>query len=156
MGYMAEAATWRNSYLTAADELRHGPPQKGLDRSYAIDMLMQTPIERFLDAMAASLNGPAAENKNLKINLVISDTGESFVLWIENAVLHHKKAEPAANADATLTMTKEIFIKMMAGTAGVKDTLMSDRFKVAGSRLDLVRFFSLLEKAPGIFPVVTP
>ena len=39
MGYMAEAATWRNSYLTAAAELRKGPPKKGVDRSYTIDML---------------------------------------------------------------------------------------------------------------------
>jgi alkyl sulfatase BDS1-like metallo-beta-lactamase superfamily hydrolase len=29
MGYMSEAATWRNSYLTAALELRNGPPKKG-------------------------------------------------------------------------------------------------------------------------------
>jgi alkyl sulfatase BDS1-like metallo-beta-lactamase superfamily hydrolase len=36
---MAEAATWRNSYLTAAYELRNGPPKKGIDRSVLIDML---------------------------------------------------------------------------------------------------------------------
>ena len=30
MAYMAEAATWRNSYLTAAAELRQGPPKKGI------------------------------------------------------------------------------------------------------------------------------
>ena len=47
MGYMSEAATWRNSYLTAAAELRNGPPKTGVDRSYAIDMLMQTPVEFF-------------------------------------------------------------------------------------------------------------
>ncbi len=63
MGYMAEAATWRNSYLTAAFELRKGPPKKGIDRSSVIDMLMQTPTEHFLDAMAASLDGPSAEGK---------------------------------------------------------------------------------------------
>jgi len=156
MGYMAEASTWRNSYLTAAHELRHGPPKKGVDRSAVIDMLRQTPIERFLEAMAAALDGPAAEGIDLKINLLLSDTGESFVLWIENAVLHHRRAAPAAGANATLTMTKEIFIRMMAGTAGVKDMLMSDDLKVNGSRIDLVRFFTLLGKAAGTFPIVTP
>ncbi|HOD28256.1 MAG TPA: alkyl sulfatase dimerization domain-containing protein [Syntrophales bacterium] len=156
MGYMSEAATWRNSYLTAAAELRNGPPKTGVDRSYAIDMLMQTPVEYFLDAMAASLNGPDAEGKNLRINLVFSDTRESFVLWIENAVLHHKKAAPSATANATLTLTKEIFIRMVAGTAGVRDTLMSKDFRITGSRIDLIRFFSLIEKAPGTFPIVTP
>ncbi len=155
MAYTAEAATWRNSYLTAARELRQGPPKKGVDRSSLIDMLMQTPVERFLEAMAASLNGPAADGKDLKINLVLSDTEESFVLWIENAVLHSRKAAPAGDANATLTLTKPMFIKMMAGTAGIKDTLMSKELKIDGSNLDLLRFFSLLEKAPGTFAIVT-
>ena len=66
-----------------------------------------------------------------------------------------RKASPAADANATLTLTKPIFIKMMAGTAGVKDTLMSDELKTGGSTLDLVRFFSLIDKAPGTFPIVT-
>ncbi|HYN62193.1 MAG TPA: alkyl sulfatase dimerization domain-containing protein [Rubrivivax sp.] len=154
MGYMAEAATWRNSYLTAAMELREGPPKKGIDRSFLIDMLQQTPIERFLEAMAAGLDGPAADGKNLKVNLVLTDINESHVLWIENAVLHHKKAAPDAAANATLTLTKPIFIKMMAGTAGVKDTLLSDDLKVDGSKIDLVRFFTLIDKAPGTFQIV--
>ncbi|HEU5295819.1 MAG TPA: alkyl sulfatase dimerization domain-containing protein [Burkholderiaceae bacterium] len=155
LAFAAEASTWRNSYLTAAAELRNGPPKKGVDRSGFIDLLSQTPIERFLEAMAAGLDGPAAEGKDLKVNLVLSDTKESFVLWIENAVLHHKKAAPAADANATLTLTKPIFIKMMAGTAGVRDTLLSDDLKVSGSKVDLVRFFTLIDKAPGTFAIVT-
>ena len=156
MGYVAEAATWRNSYLTAAAELRNGPPKQGLDSSYAVDIFRQTPVESFLNAMAASLNGPDAEDKNIKINLIISDTRESFVLWIENAVLHHKKTKPEANANATLTMPKDIFIALIIGNAGVKNTLMNDEFKISGSRIDLIRFFSLIEKPPSTFAVVTP
>ena len=155
LGYKAESATARNSYLTGADELRNGPPKQGVDRSYLIDMLVQTPIERFLEAMAAGLDGPAAEGKDLKVNLVLTDTKESFVLWIENAVLHWKKAAPATDANATLTLTKGIFIKMMAGTAGIKDTLLSDDLKIGGSKIDLVRFFTLIDKAPGTFAIVT-
>jgi alkyl sulfatase BDS1-like metallo-beta-lactamase superfamily hydrolase len=155
MGYMAESSTWRNSYLTAALELREGPPTKGISKAAFIEALMQTPIERFLEAMAASLKGPDAEGKDLKVNLVLTDTKESFVLWIENAVLHFKSAPADANANATLTLTKEIFVKMIAGTAGVKDTLLSDDLKVGGSKIDLVRFFSLIEKATGTFDIVT-
>jgi len=155
MGYMAEAATWRNSYLTGAQELRNGPPTKGVSRAMMTEMLLQTPMERFLEAMAASLDGPAAEGKTLKINLVLTDLKESYVLWIENAVLHFKSGEPTADANATLTLTKDIFVKMIAGTAGVKDTLLSDDLKVSGSKIDLVRFFSLIDKAPGTFAIVT-
>lgn len=155
MGYAAEAATWRNSYLTAATELRNGPPTKGISRAGFIEMLMQTPVERFLEAMAGGLDGPAAEGKDLKVNLVLSDIKESYVLWIENAVLHFRKAAPASDANATLTLTKPIFIKMMAGTAGVKDTLLSDDLQIGGSKIDLVRFFGLIDKAPGTFAIVT-
>jgi len=77
------------------------------------------------------------------------------VLWIENAVLHHRPAPPAADANATLTLTRPILVNMMAGTAGLKDTLMSDELKVDGSKIDLVRFFSMIDKAPGTFPIVT-
>ncbi|MGI9133263.1 MAG: alkyl/aryl-sulfatase, partial [Rhodoferax sp.] len=155
MGYMAEAATWRNSYLTAAQELRLGPPAKGASKAMMMDMLLQTPMERFLEAMAASLNGPDAQGKNLKVNLVLTDLNESYVLWIENAVLHFRSGPPESDANASLTLTKSIFVKMIAGTAGVKDTLLSDELKIGGSKIDLVRFFSLIDKPGGTFAIVT-
>ncbi len=155
LGFVAEAATWRNSYLTAAAELRQGPPKVGISRASFLDMLAQTPIERFLEAMAAGLDGPAAEGKELKINLVLTDTKESYVLWLENAVLHHRKAAPDATADATLAVTKGFFVRMMAGTAGPKELITSDEVKVSGSRIDLVRFLTLIDKAPGTFAIVT-
>ncbi len=154
MGYGSEAATWRNAYLTGAQELRNGPPAKGVSKAAVIDLLLQTPTERFLEAMAASLDGPAAAGKDYKINLVLTDLKENYVLWLENAVLHFKPGQ-ASDANATLALTKPIFVKMIAGTAGVKDTLLSDDLRVTGSKVDLVRFFGLLEKAAGVFPMVT-
>ncbi len=156
MGYMCESAIWRNSYLTAAHELRQGPPKMGYNRAKAIDILDNTPTEYFLEAMAASLDGPAAEDKNLKINLVFSDTGETFVLWIENAVLHHRSSQPVSDANTTMTLTKPLFLKMLVGKAGIKDTLFSDDLKINGNKIDLMRFFSLFDKANDTFPIVTP
>lgn len=119
-------------------------------------MLGLASVERYLDTMAAGLNGPKADGSALKLNLVFRDTRESYVLWIENAVLHHRKAPPDQNANATLTVTQPVFIKMMTGTAGVKDTLLGDDLQVSGSRIDLLRFFSLIDKAPRTFAIVTP
>lgn len=155
LAYRAEASTWRNSYLTAVQELRHGIPEKPVDRAAFLDVLAHTPVERFLDAMAASLDGPKADGVALKINLVFSDTGQSFVLWTENAVLHHRAGPPQADANATLTLTKGLFLKMMTGSAGAAEMLTSDDLTVGGSRIDLVRFFGLLARADGNFNVVT-
>ena len=155
LGYVAESAPWRNFYLTGAYELRNGVPEKGITIDIMLDMLKHTPIERFLERMAASIDGNKAADSNLKINLVFSDLKESYVLRIENAVLHFRKAPPDKDANATLTLTKAFFLQMMTGQAGAKDLLLSDQTKIEGSKIDLGRFFSMIEKAPGTFPIVT-
>jgi linear primary-alkylsulfatase len=156
MGYMAEAAPWRNFYLTGAFELRNGAPKKGKSLNIMMDMLQQTPIERFLERMAASLDGAKAADSNMKINLVFSDLEESYLLWIENAVLHFRKIQqPEPDANATLTLTKPFFLKMMTGQAGATDLLFSRDTKIDGSKIDLGRFLLMIEKAPGTFPIVT-
>jgi alkyl sulfatase BDS1-like metallo-beta-lactamase superfamily hydrolase len=155
MGYMAEASTWRSAYLTGALELRQGPPDKGITSAMLIDMLQHAPIERFLEAMAAGLNGPKAGDTRMTINLVFSDLNESYVLRIENAVLHWRKAPAQKDANATLTLTKAFFLQMVTGSAGAKDLLLSDQTKIDGSTIDLGRFFSMIDKAPGTFPIVT-
>jgi len=124
-------------------------------KANAIDMLLRTPTERFLEAMAAGLDGPAAVGKNLKINLRLTDVDEQYVLWIENAVLHFRRAAPAADASASLSLSKGLLVKMIAGTAGIKDTLLGDDLQVDGSRLDLLRFLTLIDQAPGNFAIVT-
>lgn len=156
MGYAAESAPWRNFFLSGAHELRQGPPKQGISLSSFVDMLEHTPTERFLERMAASIDGPkAAGLGGLKVNLVFSDRPESHVLWLENGVMHHRAAPPAADANATLTVTKAFFLRMMTGQAGAKDLLMSDQTRIGGSALDLGRFLGLIEKAPGNFAIVT-
>jgi len=155
MGYMAESGPWRNFYLTGAFELRNGGPKTGKSLTVMMDMLQQTPVERFLERMAASLDPAKAASSNLKINLVFSDLEESYVLWIENAVLHFQKDQPAPDANATLTLTKPFFLKLMTGQAGASDLLFSGDVTTAGSKIDLGRFLLMIEKAPGAFPIVT-
>jgi len=155
LGYMAESGPWRNVYLTGAYELRNGKPDKGVDPSMLTGMLLHAPTERFLERMAASIDGARAADAKLKINLVFSDRNESHVLRIENGLMHHHRAPSAADADATLTLTKALFVQMMTGQAGAKDLVLSDQTKISGSKIDLGRFLTMIERAPGTFPIVT-
>jgi len=156
LGYQAESGPWRDVYLTAAYELRNGPPEKGLDIATMEDVLRQTPVRRFFDSMAARLNGPDAEGVELRVNFVFTDLGESYLLDISNAVLHHWPSNPDTEASATLKLTHGMFIQMLTGKAGLKDMLLSDELDLEGSKLDLVRFFSLFDKPQGRFNIVTP
>jgi len=102
------------------------------------------------------LDGPAADGKRFKFNFVFTDLGETHVLELDNAVLHHRRAEPAVDADATVRLTRELLIRLGIGDAGLKDLVMSDELAVDGSRLKLLSFLSLLEKPDGRFAIVTP
>jgi alkyl sulfatase BDS1-like metallo-beta-lactamase superfamily hydrolase len=155
LGYQAESATWRNSYLTAAQEVRDGPPKRALSRAMLIDMLRATPTPRFLEALAASLDGPAAADSSLRINLVLREPDERFALWLEHGVLHFREGAQDPDANATLTLTKDLFLRMMVGTGSAKDVLLGDDLSVEGSKVDLVRFLTLLDKIPGDFAIVT-
>lgn len=154
LGYLAESAPWRNFYLTGALELRDGPPKQGVTAAQLVDMLQYAPIERYLEAMAAAVNGPKADGVQLVINLRFTDLGENYVLALSNGVLHHRRAPADAQANATLELTKPFFLRMMTGQAGAKELLLSDQTHIRGSTIDLGRFFGLIDKAPGTFPIM--
>ncbi len=156
LGYQAESGPWRDVYLTGAYELRHGGPEKGVDIAMMKGVLREAPVENFFISMASRLIGPDAFGEDYKINITFTDLNENYVLWIENAVLHHQKADVAGDADATLKVTHELFLNMAIGEAGIKDTLFSDDLEVEGSTLDLVNFFRLFDQPKGVFNIVEP
>jgi alkyl sulfatase BDS1-like metallo-beta-lactamase superfamily hydrolase len=156
LGYIAESGPWRDVYLTGAYELRHGGPEKRLDISIAADQLKYTPISNLLDTIAVSLNGPKADGKNLTVNFVFTDLDESYVLKIENAVLHHKQQAPDPDANVTVTLSHDLFLKLLTRRASIKEVVFSDELEFTGSKMDLIRFFSLFSMSDGRFNIVTP
>lgn len=155
LGYQAESGPWRDVYLSGAYELRHGDPEQGAELAAALDLLRAIPLHKFFESMAARLNGPKAVDKDMSVNFVFPDRGEGYHLWLENAVLH---SEPLRQqeADVTLELTHELFLRMAIGQAGIKDTLFGDELEIRGSKIDMVRFFGLFDKPDGRFSIVTP
>lgn len=156
MGYRAESGPWRDVYLSAAYELRHGPAKEGIDISIMEGILRETPVPRFLESMAVRLNGPEAEGVDLSVKIIFTDRDEQYLLDISNSVLHHRLPATDTVADATLKLTHGMFIRMLTGQVGLKETILSDELEIEGSTLDLLRFFSLFEKPSGTFNIVTP
>lgn len=156
LGYQAEAGPWRDVYLTGALELRSDSHGSGVDIAAAAGLLAHLPPDLFFASMATRLNGPKAVGTQLRINFIFTDLNESYVIDVENAVLHHHRAEPDPRATATLKLTKAFLVRLATGQAGLKDMLFSSDLDVDGSRTDLFSFFSLLDKPSGNFPIVTP
>lgn len=156
LGYQAESGPWRDVYLTGAFELRHGAPTQGIDLAASMDMIRYAPLESFLSAMAARLNATKAEGKEFIVNLVFTDIEQTYVLELKNSVLRHYKRDIRPDANVTLRVTHELYLKMLTGTAGLRETLFSDDLTIEGSRLDLLSFLRLIDKPKGAFSIVTP
>lgn len=156
LGYQSESAPWRNFYLTGAYELRHGSPEEGLKPAMMREILLNTPVSRFFDSMAVRLNADDAEGKRLTIKFTFTDLDQSYLLTLENSVLHNRETRQDMPADATLVLTRPMFVDLLIGKAGLKELLFSDDIHFEGSRLDLIGFFSMLDKPEGRFDIVTP
>ncbi len=156
LGYQAESGPWRDAYLSGAYELRHGGPSEGLNLAQAVDLLQAIPVAKFFDAMAARLNGPKADGESLVVNFVFSDLGQTHVLELENAVLHHRAGQANEDADVSITLTHGLFLKLATGAAGLKELAFSDELEIEGNPLRLAKFFSLFDKPRGDFAIIEP
>ncbi len=156
LGYRAESAPWRDFYLTGALELRHGEPEEGLRPAMMRDVLLHTPVSEFFDSMAVRLNAEDAEGETLAIKITFTDLEESHLLTLKHSVLHNRLVDEDAGADATLALTKTLFVDLLVGNAGLKELLFSDDVEFGGSELDLISFFGMLDKPEGRFNVVLP
>jgi len=155
LGYQAESGPWRDTYLTGAQELRHGVHRTDTLAS-AEDILHNIPLDQFFTAMATRLNGAKADGKDLTLNFVFKDSDTTIVVRLENSVLHHKQTAAPSDADATVTLTRSLWIKLVTKQISMKNLVFSDELQIQGSRLKLLSFFSLLDDPAGDFAIVTP
>lgn len=155
LGYSTEAATWRNFYLSGAQELQGFTPPKST--SGRLGLLIHTPTERFFEAMATNLDVENLKNENQCMNLVLTDTQENFSLRIENSVMLFDKYENdrLPTTCPTLKLTKLLYLQLITGGADASKVLVSKDSEVKGNPLKIGKFFSLFKKSNNGFPIVT-
>jgi alkyl sulfatase BDS1-like metallo-beta-lactamase superfamily hydrolase len=155
LGYQAESGPWRDIYLSGARELSGGDKISRYDAAQSKAFLQQVPIEQFMKALSVRLDADKAAGEQLSINVTFSQD-ENFVLQVRNSVMHYRRAAVDPVADATLSLSKNLFIDIMVGDAGLADLIGSDELAINGSVLKLVRFFSLLGEPNDNFNIVLP
>lgn len=156
LGYQAESGPWRDVYLSAALELRHGISKANLPLANGLDLVRQMPITAFFDIMSVRLDGPAADGICLAINFIFSDRDESYVLRLENSVLQYVQSQPDPDANASLTMTHDLYVRIFTRKITMVEAAEKGELKIDGSTDDLIRFFSLVPQPASTFNIVTP
>src|SRR5450759_5058869 len=89
MGYQSENATWRNFYLTGAMELRDGVAPAVSASESGTDIIKSLSPDMILDYMAIHVDPEKAAGKSIAVGVDFTDTGQQFVLTLENSVLNH-------------------------------------------------------------------
>jgi len=160
LGYQAESAPWRNFYLKGAQELLEGVSNQGVELVQMRDILINTDVSKFFVSMAVRLNSEKAQGVSQVINIEFTDINESYDLVLKNSVLHaYKQSElitAAHEVNTYLKITKDMFVDMLIGQAGIKETLLSDELSIEGSTLDLISFLRLFDQPDNNFNIVTP
>jgi alkyl sulfatase BDS1-like metallo-beta-lactamase superfamily hydrolase len=156
MGYQAESAGWRNTYLTGAKELRDGVlPTSNITRP-GPSFLQAMDTGLLFDYLAVKVNAKRAESDAFKINFMFTDEGREYLVELSNATLTNIEGVTVQDADLSLTISREDWTLVILKQVALRDLLASGKASFAGDIGILNQLFSLLDEFPFWFNIVTP
>ncbi|MGW5386708.1 alkyl/aryl-sulfatase [Nocardia sp. NPDC003963] len=152
LGHGAENGTWRNFFLTGAQELRKGPSPTPI-QSASPEMMTALTLEMIIDSLAVRVDGLRAAAVDFTMDWELTDENTVHRITLSNGALTHRSPSPeapaAGSADLTLTLTKVQLLQAVSG-AGF------DGVTITGDRSLLDTFIGLLDAPDPQFPIVTP
>jgi alkyl sulfatase BDS1-like metallo-beta-lactamase superfamily hydrolase len=155
LGFEAEAGTWRNIYLTGAQELRQGPVQLPVG-GFSPDVLSATTTAMLLDFAAVRVNPEKASARAFKLNIELTDREEKILISVENGVLVHEHGVSDAKAGATVRMKRpDLLMTLLAGIPHGPRVESGD-ILIEGDKALYGALVDLIEPLTPNFPIVTP
>jgi alkyl sulfatase BDS1-like metallo-beta-lactamase superfamily hydrolase len=112
--------------------------------------------EQLWDVLGVRLNGPKAEGKRIVLNWSFSDTGENFVLNLENSALTYATGAQADDADAGFTLARGTLDEVIAKITTFQDAVGSGKVKFTGNPMRLGELMMLMDEFPRMFEIVEP
>jgi len=156
LGYQAESGPWRNFYLTGAKELRDGVKKLPTPDTASPDTVRAMSLDLFFDYLGMRLNSEKAEGKRINLNLDFTDLKQKYALEMVHGVLNHTEGRTLSNADASLTLTRDVLNKIMLKQTTLKDAISSGDVKVQGNEGKLEELMSYMDNFDFWFNIVTP
>ncbi|MDH3820332.1 MAG: MBL fold metallo-hydrolase [Gammaproteobacteria bacterium] len=156
LGYQYESASMRNSFLSAAQELRSGVPGNlGVDPA-GPDAMRALTASQWWDAVAIRVDSHKADGIQFKMNFVMPDVAEEMVVEMSNGTLTHISGFTVPDADVTLTINRVELLPVMMKQVTLGDQIRAGKAQVAGDvralaqlRSTLVEFDPVFEIMPG-------
>ena len=157
LGYQAESGPWRNAYLSAALELRHGNAADTVTQTKTNgNIAKQMTASMLFDYMGILLDKAALADYDFTINITLTDTQEQYLLRIKNGVVLVYDNFQSDNADVSVTCPKNALflilqnnLDAMPGAVQVEGAAdLLDLFMKNLNQLDIAN--------PALFNIVEP
>jgi alkyl sulfatase BDS1-like metallo-beta-lactamase superfamily hydrolase len=151
LGYASMNINWRNWYLTSAMELEGeldvAALAAGMKRPFmSVTMMQNFPPIIWLNGMALHLDAEKAVDTHMTVAFEFSDIGKRHAVEVRRSVAQVHEVVPAdLSINATLRLDKAYLDRILAGETGLLRGIASGDVRLSGSRLDVVRFLSLLD-----------
>ena len=156
LGYQAESGVWRNEYLAAAAELRHGVQPVRMPVTGRADIMRAVSLDMLFDFFGVRLKRHAVAEKKIDINMEFTDIKAVYALELSNGVLNNTKGRVLENADATYHLGTQDFAALLAQRATFAELVQAGKITVEGDAGSLGIILSNLETFDPYFNIVTP
>jgi alkyl sulfatase BDS1-like metallo-beta-lactamase superfamily hydrolase len=154
LGYQSESATFRNAYLTGAQELRHGTlPSRPAGRSGYLDAMT---VDQVVDSIAVRLKSEELGGLAAVLNFTFTDLDEQWTIELSNRTLHRTKGRHAIGADATVVTTRPVLVDVAGGDRTFAEAVAAGDATVEGDAAALGHVFDHLEVFMSMFKIVEP
>ncbi|MFA5064548.1 MAG: alkyl sulfatase dimerization domain-containing protein [Dehalococcoidia bacterium] len=156
LAYQAESTVWRNCYLVGASELRTGMSKSIGAGSVSPDMVRGITLPQYFDLMGSRLNGPKAEGKKIVINWNFTDTGDKYILNLENSALTYTSGKLSSTADATLNLSRATLISVLAGETSFPKEILAGKVTIEGDALKIIDLMGMMDSFDPMFNIISP
>jgi alkyl sulfatase BDS1-like metallo-beta-lactamase superfamily hydrolase len=158
LGYQVESATWRNAYLTGAQELRNGPP-RSRPAGARPGMAVALTIDMVFDAIAIRLKSEDVAGEHVVVNWAFTDLDgddASWILALENQTLHYVRGRHDSEATVTVTIAKDLLLAIIGGATTFVDAVTDGSATLDGDPTALITIFGNLDSFETGFAIVEP
>jgi len=155
LGYSFESGTWRNIFLSAAEELRNGTIGPIWGGGFSNSSVMGMPPTLLFDYFSTLLKGKEAEHLELSMRFRFSDpdlppSESDLYVLVKNGVLHFWSNKPDEAAATTYTLSKAAFLGLLQDPTDMTD------IEVEGDPLLFAQLYSYFDSRDRLWNISLP
>lgn len=154
LGFQSEAGTWRNIYLSGAQDLRDPPDTQALSTT-SVELLAAIPTLDLFNSLATRFNPALMRGEESILQFRFSDTGETITVDLRQSVLFPRLGA-TDEADVKLDLSRGSFNQLLAQQITLPELIYQGDASLEGNAVSLRTMFGSLDQTDPLFEIVEP